>query len=200
MKTLILCAVLCSSLHAMALEKTREQWAKEQASIEVAGKLKTLDGPEADWHEANSFIQAIINPINTTFTENGITFGHYKREYIEYEATYEIVKERLDLLCGADCESVENDAREALHPMDPFKRLSELEKYRIARAWFYEFLSDDYFNTDLAKEAVRKKYLAALMKTDHTELARLSSVLACQSGSLRGHIKHKIHLLLSGVR
>lgn len=200
MKALLILLCCPFLINAMGYEKTPEEQAKELAALKYAGELKMNEGPDKEWHKANSFIQAIVNPAHTFFNENGIQFPHYKRTYYGYEFTYKETQEILEDFCGADCEVVEGFARKTINPTSPFSRLSEKEKFRIARAWLYSFLNDNYFKSDHNKEHVKKGYLEALKTGNYTVLTHLSVILAENAESLKGRIEQRKLLLLNGIR
>lgn len=187
MKALILCMLLSFSLRAMDLEKTLEQKNEDQATLEAAGTLK-VNGPDFVWHKANSLIQAIILPQNVTYSSDGITFFHYKRPYVKYDATYDQVAEWLSLICEKDYKVVAGKADEVIKPANPLARLTEFQKFLIARQWLYSFLEPVDSQTFL----IKNKYISALKAGELEQLSQLAKSVAQENaGTLIDQINQR---------
>lgn len=187
MKALILCMLLSFSLRAMDFEKTLEQKNEDQVTLEAAGTLK-VNGPDFVWHKANSLIQAIIWPQNVTYSSNGIRFFHYKRPYIMYDATYERVAEWLSLICEKDYKEVARRADEVIKQDNPLARLTEFQKFLLAKQWLYSFLEP----VDSPTFLIKNDYINALKAGAFEQLSLFAKSVAQENaGTLIDHINQR---------
>ncbi|CAN5199666.1 hypothetical protein BH09DEP1_BH09DEP1_8070 [soil metagenome] len=175
MKALLVCIFLGITLNATGMEKTPEQIEKEQTALQRAGALKVIDGPDWCWHKINSFIQAVVSPKDVTYNEDGFYFFHYKRSYIGYEFSWQEAVDLLARLTEVPVENVEKVAAN-MRPSSVDGKITEFEKYRIARDWLYQFVGKKQ-NENADPNTSNKNYLKALHAHDFKLLSSLAKTM-----------------------
>lgn len=170
MKLLVIGLFFYSYAHAMDLGTAAQERNRASQALEQAGKIKVYEGPDHAWHLANSFIQAVVCPVNVIYTPGQIEFPHYKRPYITFYATYAHAHEWLDIIGEKPHEEVMARADDVIDSLKPYERITEFHKFLVGKSWLYLFTQQE----DAPSYLLKKKYLAALHEGDCVQLTDLA--------------------------
>lgn len=146
---------------------------RARQALEHAGKIKVYEGPDYAWHLANSFIQAIVCPVNVIYTQHQMQFPHYKRPYITFCSPYSWAQEWIEIMREKPYEEVMARAQQILESLKPYEHISEFHKFLIAKSWLYLFTQQE----DAPSYLLKKNYLRALHDGDHRQLESLAQQL-----------------------
>jgi hypothetical protein len=179
MKAVFIALFFFVQLSAMDLDRL----SLEESSMQSI-KLKVTEGADHGWHFLSSLVQAIICPTAVIYFENEIYFTHYEYSFIKYFESYRKIQEWLPLISQSKFD-LEEAARAIINTCDSSQSLTEVQKFRVARAWLHTFLND---SPDSPLTVKRKRYIDALKTSDPEQLAVIAPQIAHYTTNLMDEI------------